>query len=188
MSALFYLLVLLYSVLVGTLKHCSCMLKPLCLLVPFALAHAPLSLFLQCIFHVSIWSNCTISSIYINQLLMDLLATFKAHFLVMADTQDGWQYDNSWKMATKGPLSDADPQPLMQTPWMQTSLEAYPLVMWPVMHAGEPTYFPLWTEWHMLVKILPCSKLCLWTVTRKYSSRMHITHLLTIYASVATRG
>ena len=33
-----------------------------------------------------------------------------------------------------------------------------PLVMWPVMHAGNPIT-PLWTEWHTGVKIWPCPKL-----------------------------
>ena len=39
-----------------------------------------------------------------------------------------------------------------------------PLVMWPVMHAGKPSPPPPWTEWQMLVIILPCPKLCLWAV------------------------
>ena len=71
-------------------------------------------------------------------------------------------------------------------PWMQTPLEAVPLdtdpspqrrtpplqmpVMWPVM----PT--PLWTEWHMRVKTLPCGrKQPSKSVTKRHSS------LLTVY-------
>ena len=42
----------------------------------------------------------------------------------------------------------------IETPWIETPLGQEPLVMWPVVHAGTET--PLWTEWHMPVKILPC--------------------------------
>ena len=60
----------------------------------------------------------------------------------------------------------------------------------PATHVPSPAAIappPLWTEWQTGVKTLPCPKLHLWVASRKYSSRMHTTHLPTIGAFVATR-
>ena len=69
-------------------------------------------------------------------------------------------------------LLDADPPPCRQTPsWRQTPLDADPLVMWPVMHAGKPNPPP---HRIMLVKILPCPKLRLRAVIKDESGQQPI--------------
>ena len=71
---------------------------------------------------------------------------------------------NIWGEVCAAPL-DADPpgcrppSPRCRPPGcrppsrMKTTLDADPLVMWPVMHTGKPP--PLWTEWQTGVKTLP---------------------------------
>ena len=60
---------------------------------------------------------------------------------------------------------------------------------WPATHAHSHACPPTTPPVNKLTdryKTLPCPKLHLWVVTRKYSSRMYTTHLPTVGTSVAT--
>ena len=85
-----------------------------------------------------------------------------------------WLYPvvSDWGGSAQPPWMQTQPRgkhpPWMQTPphwiqtpphWRQTSWRQTHLIMWPVLHAGKPTF--LLIEWHTAVKTLPCPKLCL---------------------------